>query len=526
MFKQSITATPFTTEDANNYFSNITGNAYGGDISFLATLRALIAPRIPKEDSIRVVFGTTSYSANEINNTSVDSAVRSICRNIDMGECGLFYIHGFSNASEENAASFDCIEKKLTSNYAGFSRLDAVTAFFRKSFRVDCFINPSMKQVILFIDELTNRRLHYVQCAILAMLPWYFNKESGVTATEMELIKSLRETDSSNYLRLLSVLAENYNFKEARVRKLLTGFELRHERLELDRCKSEIQNYDAQIERLNNQIGHQLSYRNESLIRMLGLERRIEEGASEDSEIMEYFLCNRKLHLENVSNSEMKFVVKDYLTYFDRDIAETTIRNKRSNAYRKSGGRFAEEDVERLLTEIFLVDEPALHIKICAAYKFDLNGSVTGISSYHFGADFNDAIPNMHIQQHSCMNSYRTVINRLLVDRNYIEAIEQCVASCKSLNFGDGIVMDEFWSCLFRGEYGNNRCIELPDGNVVKPAEAIKWLKAQDKEREKAAAKAAEEEAARAVEEEAANAAEQEAENGQAEQEATTEAAE
>ena len=28
----------------------------------------------------------------------------------------------------------------------------------------------------------------------------------------------------------------------------------------------------------------------------------------------------------------------------------------------------------------------------------------------------------------------------------------------------------------------NNRCIELPDGRVVKPAEAIEWLEQQETE--------------------------------------------
>ena len=501
MFKQTITATPFTTDDANNYFSNITGNTYGGDVSMLATLRALIAPRIPKDESIRVAFGNSSYSANEIRNATVEGGVRAICRSIAFDEYGFFYVHSFSNATEENAASFDVLEKKMCSVYSEFSRLEAVTAFFRKSFRVDCFINPKRKQVAVFVDELTNRRLHYIQCALLAMIPWYFDKEKGVTATEMELIKSLRETDSTNYLNLLTVLASQYNFKEARVRKLLDGFELRYERLELDRCKGQINNYDSTLQRLNEQIGQQIAMRNDTLIKIAGLEQKINEGTAEDSEIMEYFLCNNKLSLENVTDTRMEFVVKDYLSYFDRDMAERTIHNHRSTPYRNS--RFTEEETERLLTELFLKEDSGLRIKTCAAYRFDLNGSVRGLSDYRFSAEYNDAIPNMHIQRHSCMSAYATIINDLLINRNYIGAIEQCVASCKSLNFGDGVVMDEFWSTLFRGSYGNSCCIELPDGRTVKITELLKWLKQKDEEAEKAAQETAKEEAAEAVEQEA-----------------------
>lgn len=44
--------------------------------------------------------------------------------------------------------------------------------------------------------------------------------------------------------------------------------------------------------------------------------------------------------------------------------------------------------------------------------------------------------------------------------------------------------MGQFMKAMWGGnDYGhNNRCIELPDGSVVKPAEAVKWLEEQDGE--------------------------------------------
>ena len=66
MFKTSITATPLTTDAANSYFQNITGDKFGNDDSFLATLRALVAPRIKDEESIHLIFGSSSYDTNAI----------------------------------------------------------------------------------------------------------------------------------------------------------------------------------------------------------------------------------------------------------------------------------------------------------------------------------------------------------------------------------------------------------------------------------------------------------------------------
>ena len=119
---------------------------------------------------------------------------------------------------------------------------------------------------------------------------------------------------------------------------------------------------------------------------------------------------------------------------------------------------------------------------MCCAYQFDLNGRVRGLSGHNYGYEFRECTPNTHIDRYSCMGNYERTINELLKNHNYIGAIEQCVASCKSMNFADSPVMQEFMSRLYglSGSNVNIRCIELPDGRVVEPKEAIEWLKAQE----------------------------------------------
>ena len=63
MFKANITQTPFTTDAADACFQNITGQLFGYDVSFLATLRALLAPRMGEEDRINLVFGSSNFEA-------------------------------------------------------------------------------------------------------------------------------------------------------------------------------------------------------------------------------------------------------------------------------------------------------------------------------------------------------------------------------------------------------------------------------------------------------------------------------
>lgn len=483
MFKSSIASTPLTTDAANSFFQNITGDRFGNDYSFLATLRALVAPRIKEGESINLIFGQSNYDSSTISSVPAERVTKAIFNGYDLDErTGTIIVHSFTSSQENNLANFRLVEGKFTDCYAGYYRLEKVRDFYRKSFNVDCYINPELKTVIVLVDNLDNKKLHYLQVSILAFLPWYFNPNDGVSELEMELLYSLRETSSSKYEACIAKIAEAYDFKSARVRQLLKGFETRYERIECEKVQNEIFRLDADIERLNNQIGSLLGKRNDTCIKLYGLERKIAEGG-EDSEIMEYFLCNNRLFLENVTERDMYFAVKDYLAYFDSEMAERAINNRRSFVYVNGDQPYrgiTPEGMKKLLTEIFVNDTPRLRIKFCAAYRFDLNGSVSAMRDHNFSYEFADCMPNTHIDKYTCMGNYTTTINHLLKNRDYIGALEQCIASCKSLNWGDSAVMGRFMRAMWGAESENNRCIELPNGSVVKPAEAIKWLEQQE----------------------------------------------
>lgn len=483
MFKTAITTNALVNDTANNFFQNICGDPYNNDISFVSTLRALVAPRMSTEERLYVKFCRTSYSSSDVGRVSMSEAVRGICEYFYHEDNGSIYIHSFEHTDEDsNIACIKLMENAFCKTYRGWHRLEKVTEFYRKQFETICFVNPERKSVAIFVNKLDMRKMHYLQCSIFAFLPWYFDPEKGVSEIEMELINSLREKTSGKYEDVIARIANQYDFRTARIRQLLSGFETRYEKIECDRVRNQIERTIENIDSLNEQIGDNLRNKNELEIRLLGLERKMQE-TGEDSEIMEYFLCNNKLVLTRVTDSEMEFGVMTYLEYFDEDMAMSSIRNHNSYLYAPTGrscNRYIpEESMEKLMKAIFI--DQILKVKVCAAYKFSLNGSVHGIHNYHFGHEFRDCMPNPHINGHSCLGNYSTVINGLLSKRDYIGAIEQCVASAKSLNFADGTVMSLFARAIYQIECTyNNKCIELPDGKVVDPKGAIAWLEEQE----------------------------------------------
>lgn len=484
MFKTTITNSPLVNDTANSFFRNIYGDNFHNDVSFVSTLRALVAPRMTEEDIISLNFFRVFYSAERISKTPDTRMVKEICDYFDDAKRGGLCVYSFnSSAQEDNYAALELLKSSFCKVYKGWQRLEKVTDFYRKQFYVLCFINPELKSVILFVDNMDIRKMHYLQCSIFAFMPWYFSPENGVTELEMELINSLREKTSEKYEAVIAEIAKQYDFRAAEIKRLLSDFETRFERKECEAVKRRINDTIAQIKDLNNRIGSYLSNKNNLEIKLLGLEKRIADGV-ESSEIMEYFLCNKQLVLFAASDTRMVFGVQSYLTYFDEDMAASMIKNKSSYLYYPDGNSYEDHipsnQFEKLMSAIFI--DQTLKIRVCAAYEFDLNGNVMAREGFDFDSrtEFNDCMPNPHINSYGCMGNYERVINELLIDRDYIGAIEQCVASSKSLNFGDTTVMKVFALVMYGARRYNNRCIELPDGRIVKPKEAIKWIEEQE----------------------------------------------
>lgn len=473
MFKQSISVTPLTSESANLCFQNITGEDYCGDTTFIATLRALVAPRLPEGESLHLYYGSSDFHSSAISEMDTTQMVRMICDGMYVNRNAI-YIHSLKNREEaSNVACIELLKNSFAEVYTGWEYVSKVETFYHKSFRVICFVNPEMKTVALFVEQLNLQKLHYLQMATLAILPWYFNAENGVAEIEMELLKSLRERTSEHYAECLKKIASGYDFETARIKNLLTGFEIKYERMEVEREKRELNNIDEQLRRLDESVASYLFSRNEHCIRLMGLQQRIAEGGGQ-SEIMDYFICNRKLFLENVSDTHMYFCVRDYLTYFDEEAASTYIKSKRSYFYSRCGGKLTEDAMKKLLTAIFIEQE--IKLRFCAAYVFDLNGCVVAQQHHRFGPEFDDYRPNPHIDRYRCIGNYERTINNALKKRDYIQALEQCVASAKSLNLHDSPVMEEFVSKFCANGGSSFKCLELPDGRVVSPVDAIAWI--------------------------------------------------
>lgn len=478
MFSNLINQTALTTPFADAYFSKISGSDYMGDKTFITTLRALLADRIGEDSPrIRIYNSYTVITKANITSWGIRDALSNATGGFDLSESGAIFLDNISSAGKENVeAIFKLINEEFAGRYNGWKRVEKVTAFFQKSFGVTCFINDDLKSVFIAVENMDLRRYHYLQCAIFAFLPWYFDVKTGLTPEERKLIESLLQTDSSKYMECIAEFASKYDFREASIRKMLDGFEHRYERQRMSVLEREINDLISALNDYNREISKVLKNKRDKEYEMLGIGLKISEDGDKDSEIMNYFLSNKRLVLESVSDTDISFGVKDYLVYYDEDQARATLFKQGGYVDTCHIGSISVNDMRELLSAIFL--EGQLKLRVCAKYTFRLTGNVAPMQHAQYGIDYDGYMPNTHIDQFGCMGNYSATINQLLQRNDYIGALEQCIASCKSLNFVDYSVMRRFIEAMYNSGV---KCIELPDGSIVNSKNAIKYLKEQNK---------------------------------------------
>ena len=476
MFRNVIDDTQLSSAVADNIFPRIAGSVYDYDASFLSTLRALLPSRIGEEDYVNLFVISGGYSERTVKNTPVNEMVRNFIDGDDV-ENGSIYLYNLTNSQTDNYACLELLKSSFVESFSGWHRVEKFTDFFRKTFYSIAFINPEKKSAVMFTDGMDIRRFHYIQCAIPAILPWYFDPAKGLTELERALIESLRQTDAEQYKSLIDKFASQYDFRGANIRALLKGFETQQEEKQKERLAQQIRDIENSIRRYSDEIATAISKKREKNIMLLGLIDKISQSEEKGSEIMEFFLQNDRFDVVTTYGDELTFTVKDYLEFFDPDMASSVINRNNSYIYNYTRN-YDHSDAKRLLEAIFV--DRTIKLRFCAAYKIGLSGRVDGISGYDFDRDrtFKGYMPNPHIQGYGCIGDFRVPIQQFLDRFEYIGAIHQCAASCKNLNIADTTVMERFMRNLF----SNNceACLELPDGTVVNPKEAIDWINAQE----------------------------------------------
>lgn len=482
MFSNILRTTALVNENADPCFEGaIEGTALGGgdssfrgDVVLLSAMRAVLDKR--RGDHRVFLTYINQYCSGSDSNGAI---ARKVIDNVSFDEPGLLTVMGLGlNNDRCKDDLFQEITARVTENCDGWIEVPAVREYFLKSFPLQCFVNVEKKSALLVAGNLTVTRVHLLALAIPVVLPWYFGEDNKCTEAEKAVLRACTQTSSEPFEAAIEAIAKDYDFKTAKIRRVLSGIETRFVRNKAQSTREEIEQLRSNLEDYYRRISDALREIDDKGFYLIGLESKIAEGVrDEDSEIMQFFLHNDHIDLVSCGDREIRFICTGYLNDFDEDTAEDVIKNRFSVLYRNTRV-LNKDDLFRFYKAVFM--DRTIKIRTCAAYRVMLQGSVSGMGGYNFPESYNRYFPNPHIQGHSCTGGYGRDATKALEKQDYVTALNICCMSVCNMNFRDGTVMGTLADHLFSDNGWNRKCVELPDGTVVKPEEAVKWLKEQE----------------------------------------------
>lgn len=454
-------------------FPNIRCDDFNGDQTFLATVRALLPSRLPEGEEFLETLVSVGID-------SLEDPQQLFFR--DAEHHGI-RICNLSGISQETAEAVFRRLREPGGLPAGVREMEDVSLFLsQKGVLSLVAVDEARRVAWVFAEGLNTAKWHLVQSLLPRLLPWYF-RDHPLSKAELDLLLSLTRRTPDAYQVAVEELSKQYDIRSLRIRDGLAGFEARFEKQELENLSQEIAQRDADLEALRNRFAQRLRERENLVIRESGLREKIrraqEPGASE---LMDYFLCNQSLHFLSVDGTKLRFVVSGYLDNYDPDAFESIADNPDSYFYYKGSDHYdnpemTHERTEKLLRAIF--QDGRIKVHTCAAFDLDAGSfHVSALRNFSYPPEFSGCLPNPHLHYHSCLGSNELEILDALRRRDYILAVEACVAAARNMNFTDSTVGEELMESLHSEHAG--LWLELPDGTRVTPMDAILWLEEQE----------------------------------------------
>jgi hypothetical protein len=305
------------------------------------------------------------------------------------------------------------------------------------------------------------------------MIPKYLSKlfaDTPLTEAEINLLKSTGNKSAEEYERLIEEFTKELDIRSEIIRTKLAGFETGFERMKADELRSEINIFQNEYTLHLSKAREVANKIQERIYTLTGLEFVIKKHTG-DSELTEYFMCNKNLTITHVSGTKITFIVHGYVDIYDLDAFETYVENLNGFFYSDLSPAITPEQMKILYMAIF--SECKYKLRVCAAYTADMRIGLHAFQDYVFPHESRTYFPNPHIQSFGCIGTYAGKFQEYMQKRDYVGAIDQAVVSARNLSFYDSSVISAFARDFSRSSL---KCLEKSDGKLLTPKEAIKEL--------------------------------------------------
>lgn len=475
MFSNAIRegSTPFTSKVADEMFGRISGRPYRGDESFLATLRALLYKRLPKEKSmtVRPVDFPTNMS-DAVFSSDIKVFLSDAIQGVPNDCITIAAVRGTKEYIER---VFTAIDDKMQDLTGFVPRRDLQEVYASTNTVTRILINAEANSALIVIERPDLTRWHLLQACIKHYLPGYFSGDNDTTQEERELLKMMFRGDSNDYLNAIGEIAKEVDFRGYILENIVKDLSKSIHQSSIRRSQEKLSELNDRLSGLIDQQRTILASIDNENTMLLGARERMRCDTG-DKELFDFMMMNKSIEpLERVDHG-FSIIVRTDLDSYDPDLYERMARNPDSDLYYDysvDNDDFDSDANKRKLLDAIFGDDPVLKINTCAYFQIDVRGSVHVTSDYNFPIAYKDCLPNPHLDHHSCLGQHREPIESLIRRGDIPAALVQCRVAASSINLGEQPTLHPFLSTLFST---HDKVIRLPDGTNVNPSEALEWL--------------------------------------------------
>lgn len=364
-------------------------------------------------------------------------------------------------------------DDSFAASHPAYTKLEKAENYLSKWLSCQIFVNHDINSAVVFSQELDTRKTHM----LMSLLPLFIKTpfdEKPLTDDEKKLCFSMTKRTSGDFESMIAKLVRQSGLENELNEVLLKRFANVELERSIDETNNTLRVARAALEDNVAEYARLVQKVNDATIKYEALLAR---PKNESTELVDYFKRHKNLQLVNVSDGTIKFYVKTTADWFDLDFYRRASSN--GSIYRMTADPpFCKVEDRKLLMDAIFSDDPVFRIRLCAIYA--LNTDVAVFRNYEYPEELTrQYLPNPHLQYHQCLGSYRDPIRTAIRNSNYIGAIEQCVASCQSINLAEtGVTFIPFMKRLFATTKKEKVLIDK-DGNEYNAKEALEKLKEQ-----------------------------------------------
>ena len=429
---------------------------------------AMLRPRVEKYSGIKGVYLNFEKKANCIHDF--------VARNFEYGLTFCYYTYSID----------ECDDKFINEKLADYSEKKNIRQFVKEQANIDCqvFVHKNKDLAVVFINKREMRFYHLMMTFVSLYFPKAF-KEHPMTEIDYKLVKTFSKKEKDPFVACIQEMVAPYI---PEFRKLQLGFLINEmHQVKIRKAKQDVDNQRAAVEDFAERYSNAIETLKNFIVIYEGMMATQQKDDTEE-EFVEYLSENKCIRNLEISGNNLCFSVATILNNYNEAAWETF--SKRGSIY--DGNYkctlpeiFKDQNNRKLVLDSIFSENPKLLVKIAGNYKVNLDRCRVSTDKYYNYVDhdplYKSYIPNPHLKLFGCLGGYEGRVANELYERNYIGAVEMCIASAGSVDLDE--TEQTFRPFLGWILSSKEKILRTKDGLEMTPEEALVWL--IDKEKEK-----------------------------------------